>query len=314
MRKTVLQKKRNDPFNRMTLQLLLDLLSTRHLGLTSEHLGISAATASRKLDAMREAFDDPLFIVSGRGLVPTPFMQSLEADLKQADLSLDRLFAPKEFDPASAKIIFRVAVRGLVEASLLGFLLATLRREAPYCRLSHTCRTGDSFEKLLAGQLDFVVSTDVNVPHMCRYMPIFPIELGILTSKHHPLFETFKGAAPTVEALNHYDRIAIHVSKTGHQTFDSRVVGLDPKRLIMTTNEPLAALEIAQQSDFIVIAPKVGTSSTSNASGVVWMPLPEELQVDDEHSAVLVWSEENHQNPAHIWLRSLIRTWSNGCK
>ncbi len=288
-------------------------------------------------------------------------MQSLEADLKQADLSLDRLFAPKEFAPASAKITFRVAVRGLVEASLLGFLLATLRREAPYCRLSHTCRTGDSFEKLLAGQLDFVVSTDVNVPHMCRYMPIFPIELGILTSKHHPLFETFKGAAPTVEALNHYDRIAIHVSKTGHQTFDSRVVGLDPERLIMTTNEPLAALEIAQQSDFIVIAPKVGTSSTSNASGVVWMPLPEELQVDDEHSAVLVWSEENHsdfiviapkvgtsstsnasgvvwmplpeelqvddehsavlvwseenhQNPAHIWLRSLIRTWSNGFK
>ena len=79
----------------------------------------------------------------------------------------------------------------------------------------------------------------------------------------------------------------------------------------MTTNEPLAALEIAQQSEFIVIAPKVGTSCTSDISGVVWMPLPDSLQINTEHSVVLVWSEENHQNPAHIWMRSLIRTWSN---
>ena len=311
MRKTVLQKKRNDPFNRMTLQLLLDLLSTRHLGLTSEHLGISAATASRKLDAMREAFGDQLFIVSGRGLVPTPFMLSLEDDIRQADLSIDRLFSPKTFDPASAKITFRIAVRGLVEASLLGYLLSALRREAPHCRLNHTCRTSNSFEKLLAGQLDFVISTDVNVPNMCRYMPIFPIELGILTSQNHPLYQTFKGAAPTIEALNQYERIAIHVSKTGHQTFDHRVIGLPSERLVMTTNEPLAALEIAQQSEFIVVAPKVGTSCTSDISGVVWMPLPDSLQINTEHSVVLVWSEENHQNPAHIWMRSLIRTWSN---
>ena len=310
MRKTVLQKKRNDPFNRVTLRLLLDLLNTRHLGLTSEHLGISAASASRKLDAMREAFDDPLFIVSGRGLVPTPRMLALEADLKQTDQSLDRLFSPKTFEPSSAKITFRIAVRGLVETSLLGHLLSAIAREAPNCRIDHTCRTADSFEKLLAGELDFVVSTNTIVPNVCRFMPIFPIELGILTSRTHPLYRTFQGQAPTIDALMEFDRIGIQVSKTGKRTFDERVFGSNTTRLLLTTNEPLAALEIAQQSNFIVIAPKVGTATASDASGVVWMPLPESLRCDDDHKAVLVWSEENHQNPAHIWMRSVIREWS----
>lgn len=305
-----MQKPKPDPFNRQKLRLLIELLQTRHLGNTAERLGMSAASASRKLDALREAFGDPLFITSGRGLMPTPLMLSLEADLRKADQTLENLLSPRAFDPAAAEITFRIAVRGLIESSLIPYLLERLQAEAPHCRLEHTCRAHDSFSLLLSGDLDFVVSPDANVPPMCRHMPVMPVELGVMVRNDHPLVREFGGGAPTLEALKRYPRIATRLSQFGEvRTFDPEVFGDDSTKLLGITNEPLAALVLAAQTDFIVVAPRLGISASKSA-GVTCLPLPEGLRRPSGRQIVLAWTEEHHQDPANIWMRSLIRDWS----
>lgn len=306
-----MQNSKNDPFNQTAIRLLLELLTTRHLSLAAQHLGLSISSASRRLDALRTAFTDPLFIVTNRGLVPTPVMLSMEGDLLQANRSLEQLLTPKRFDPATAEKTFHIAIRGLIETSLVLHLIAELGKRAPHCRLEHTSRTSDSFASLLSGKLDFVISTDLNIPPMLRHMPLFPIKLGIMISDKHPLLREFHGQAPTINLLAKQKRVELRVSHVADGSFDEQIFGNDKANCVVSTNEPILAAEIVSRSELVAVAPQVGVRTAPTASGVTWMPLPKELQRETNINTVLVWSEEHHQDPANIWMRSVIREWTN---
>ncbi|QCO03576.1 glycosyl transferase family protein [Azospirillum argentinense] len=70
------------------------LLSKRNVTLAARDLGLQTSALSRLLAQMREEFGDPLFIRSGRGLVPTPFAEALRPRVQALARGIDALFEP----------------------------------------------------------------------------------------------------------------------------------------------------------------------------------------------------------------------------
>ncbi|WP_247887215.1 glycosyl transferase family protein [Azospirillum sp. SYSU D00513] len=71
------------------------LLSKRNVTLAAKQLGLQTPALSRLLAQLREELGDPLFVRSGRGLVPTPFAEALRPKVQALAMEIDALFAPK---------------------------------------------------------------------------------------------------------------------------------------------------------------------------------------------------------------------------
>ena len=180
-------------------------------------------------------------------------------------VGLERLCEPAVFDPETTQRVFRIASRGLVEPSLLTYPVSRFMREASKAKLEHIYRSEDSFGALVTGELGAVVSTDIAVPPSLHCLPLFPIELGVMISKHHPLVTASRGKAPALVQLLAYRRIGLKVSPNAESsTFDRQVFGEEGKdALIAETDEPLAMVSVVAETDAVMVAPKAGVNLAS---------------------------------------------------
>ncbi|AWU96587.1 glycosyl transferase family protein (plasmid) [Azospirillum ramasamyi] len=97
----------SDKLTRGRMIVALDaLLSKRNVTLAARQLDMQTPALSRLLGQMREEFGDPLFVRSGRGLVPTPFAEALRPKVQALAAAIDDLFQPtvanlqsEPFDP-----------------------------------------------------------------------------------------------------------------------------------------------------------------------------------------------------------------------
>lgn len=86
----------SSPLTGLKLLIALDtLLVESSIGRAAERLGMSAPAMSRLLGQIREQFGDPIFIRTGRGMVPTPFAESLRARLRALVDEADSILSMK---------------------------------------------------------------------------------------------------------------------------------------------------------------------------------------------------------------------------
>ncbi|HEM7509331.1 TPA: LysR family transcriptional regulator [Providencia rettgeri] len=77
----------NKQLHRLDLNLLVILqylMEERSVSLVAQRLAITPSSVSKSLSKLRQWFDDPLFIRSPQGLLPTPLMYHIEKSLLMA--------------------------------------------------------------------------------------------------------------------------------------------------------------------------------------------------------------------------------------
>ena len=99
------------PLSRLDLNLLnvFDMLmQERNVTRAAERLHLSQSTVSHALGRLRQALDDPLFVMSRREMMPTERAKALAGPVRQALAMLEQgLRQAKGFDPASAQRVDR---------------------------------------------------------------------------------------------------------------------------------------------------------------------------------------------------------------
>ena len=115
------------PLSRLDLNLLTVfdmLMQERNVTRAAERLHLSQSTVSHALGRLRQALDDPLFVMSRREMMPTERAKALAGPVRQALAMLEQgLRQAKGFDPASAQRVFRIATPGSVEHGLVPTLV-----------------------------------------------------------------------------------------------------------------------------------------------------------------------------------------------
>ncbi|OYD24330.1 LysR family transcriptional regulator [Oceanimonas baumannii] len=150
-------------FQRLDLNLLrvFDvLMQSRNVTRAAERLNLSQSTVSHALARLRQALDDPLFVMTRKEMRPTQRALVLAAPVRQALILLEQgVRQSAGFDPASSQRTFRLAVPSSIEHGVVPQLVELLHRKAPGCRLAVSELINSDYEDALArAELDLVVS------------------------------------------------------------------------------------------------------------------------------------------------------------
>ncbi len=132
-----------DQLDATNLVALHVLLEERHVTRAARRLGITQSSMSHRLARLRDALQDPLFVRSAVGLVPTPRAESIAAPLSEALRALQAVIVPPErFVPATSRYTISVAMPDIL-APLAPRLIAGLTAEAHLAQRTRDHRSID---------------------------------------------------------------------------------------------------------------------------------------------------------------------------
>lgn len=281
------------------LKALDALLDERSVTKAATRLALTQPAVSSMLTRLRDSFNDPLFVRSQRGIIPTPRAQALATPVKRLLEEINQLLQAELFDPATASNTFTIAATDYALQAIIVPFMSLLRQKAPHVRLSVRSIEDERIQtQLETGQVDIALMTPETTPADLharrlfdeRYVCTFrqdhptiqlPLTLDQFCAADHAIVSYLGGAfrGVTDVALEHMGR--------------SRNVTLSISSFLVLT-------QILRTSDLIAVVPE---KLVRNQAGLCVTEPP--LSIPG-FTKVAAWHERTHHDPAHQWLRSLL--------
>ncbi|ALE89541.1 LysR substrate-binding domain-containing protein [Pseudomonas versuta] len=288
----------------LNLLVVLDaLLTEKHVTRTGVRLHLSQPAISHSLNKLRVLLDDPLLIRQGNEVVLSALAQNLQAPLKEILGQIETLLGQSiDFVPADSQRTFRIAMSDYGAAIVLPKLLVQLRAQAPDTSLVviQDSRQG-MLEQVGQGRIDLAIG-------------VFPA-LGADICTEVLFEETFtcllnRRSLPENGVLDldsYLARPHLLVSMDGNTRGEVdnvlRARGLK-RRVAVNVPHWGAAPGMIAGTDLILT---VATRTLANVPlGDTLVALEPPLTVAP-FNYVQAWHNRFNQDPAHRWLRELVK-------
>jgi DNA-binding transcriptional LysR family regulator len=281
----------------LNLFIVFDAIYTEaNLTRAGQIIGITQPAVSNALSRLRDTFNDPLFVRTAQGMVPTPMAQNIIAPVRNA-LALLRVSVQESrtFTPLQANKTYRISMTDLSEQVLLPPLFQRLRRLAPNVSIeSFLAKRRETTKELAAGRLDFAVDAPLNTDPQVRHVKLLEDRYVCALRPGHPRAK---------ERLSLEDYLAlthIHISTRrnglGHVDLALGKLGIQ-RKIALRSQHYLMASSVMQQTDMAMTVPE----RFARGHGLHYMPLPvNDVPAVETH---LYWHESTDQDPANRWMR-----------
>jgi DNA-binding transcriptional LysR family regulator len=277
------------------------LLAEGSVARAARRLRLSPSAMSRALARLREATGDPLLVRAGRGLVPTPRALELRERVGPLVEGGEAVLRP------AVKIDFKTLARTFTLRTSEGFvenfgpdLIARVGAEAPGVRLFFVQKPNKDSAPLREGAVDLEtgVVDKATAPEL-RVQALFRDRYVGVVRNGHPLG---KGKiTPARYAAGRH----VAVSRLGIDKgpIDEALGALGLKRTITVIVGGFStALGLARASDLIASVPERHTGNLR--AGMRSFRLPVALP---EITVSMLWHPRLDADPAHRWLRGIVR-------
>jgi len=295
---------------RLDIRLLLAfdaLVETRNVTRAAEKLGLSQQGLSGQLSRLRVLFDDPLFIRSPGGVVPTPRADSLAVTVRTALSQLEQIVTPQSFEPVSYSGTAVIAASDYAQALILPRLLAMIRSEAP--GLALTIRPVDASS--LAGDLhDNLIDLALTVPQfapqgLCTQRLFSEKYVGVARTRH-PILKRRKVSLDAFCDAPHLLVAPYHGDASGPT--DKALKAIDRKRNISLVVPGFAvAGALLEQTDLVAVLPARLVETMRRDLVTFTTPVSVEGFTLD-----IFWPRRLDASPTHRWLRQAVVAASAG--
>ena len=292
--------------NRVDLNLLvvLDAIYTEG-GITkaARKLHLTQPAISHALSRLREMFGDPLFERQGQAMVPTPLargiIEPVRRSLRNLEITLNQV---ARFDPATSQVKFTIAVRDVLEATLLPALMERVARQAPHIEIAAVRADRRELESELAmGTLDAAI--DVLLLPLSEHIHHAPIgvdPLVVVARKGHPTVRP----GLTIETYLKQDHILASSRRAGPGMEDMELGRHGRQRNIrLRCQHYFAACSVVSRTDLILTMPETYARIASKQFGNQILPFPLSMPTLDAH---LYWHANVEAEPANRWLRERV--------
>ena len=283
------------------LPALEALLAEGSVGGAARRVHVSQSAMSHSLKKLREVLGDPLFVPSGRRLVPTERAKAMRQQISTALDALADAVRPEEaFDPKTATRTFRIATVDYFELTTLPGLLAYLRAHAPHVQLEIERITPTHLSALAAGEIDLaLVGGATPVPAGVRRHVLYDDPFAVIVRPDHPAVGR-KLDLPTYLGLGH---VLVSVEGRRDGVVDRALEARGQARRVALRvphfmSAPLAVLS----SDWICTIARTVALEAHHRFGVRVLPPPLPLSA----ATVVALSPRRHDgDPAARWFLSL---------
>jgi len=284
------------------LLLTLDvLLAECSVARAARRLRLSPSAMSRTLARLRETTGDPLLVRAGRELVPTPRAEQLREPVSRLVQEVTAVLRPDHtLDLQQLVRTFTLRTReGFVE-NFGPELIARVGEQAPGVRLRFVAKPTKDSVPLRDGSVDLETGVvDQATGPEVRAQALFRDRFIGVVRKGHPLSRG-KVTVARYAAGRH-----ISVSRRGLDKgpIDDALFSLGFERKIVSGVGGFStALALVRGSDLIASVPERHTGNLR--AGMHTFPLPVALP---EITVSLLWHPRLDADPAHRWLRGLVR-------
>ena len=280
----------------LNLFIVFDAIYTEaNLTRAGQIVGITQPAVSNALARLRETFNDPLFVRTAQGMVPTPMAQNIIGPVRNA-LQLLRVSVQESrtFNPLQANKTFRISMTDLTEAVVLPPLFQRLRRLAPNVKIeSMLAKRRETTKELAAGRLDFAMDAPLNTDPQVRHVKLLEDRYVCAMRRRHPLAKD-KLSVEEYLSLSH-----IHISsrRSGLGMVDLALGKMGQQRKIaLRSQHYMMATQVIQQTDMAVTVPE----RFARRHDLFQVPLPVDIPPLETH---IYWHESTDQDPANRWMR-----------
>jgi DNA-binding transcriptional LysR family regulator len=284
------------------LRVFLAIWDLRSLTAAGDRLGLTQPAVSHALRRLRNLFEDPLFLRTPSGMVPTDAAYRLYPPLAQAlGIINEAVQQLARFDPATAQRVFRVSMSDMSEFYFLPPLAAMLDREARGIRIEVANVPVESVSAAMrAGEIDLALGYVPGLDAGCASQTLFLDEHVCVVRAGHPL----RKARPTREDLAALRYVYASTNATGHRMVEQWLDELNLKReVVLRLPHFVVAPEIVMNTDLAVVFPKSIARRFNRGKAFRVLPLPFSLPPIE----IKVHSHTQFASDAGIaWLRGAI--------
>lgn len=286
----------------LNLLVTLDvLLAEGSVARAARRLRLSPSAMSRALARLRETTGDPLLVRAGRGLVPTPRALELRERVSQLVQDGEAVLRPAE--KLDLKQLLRTFTLRTSEGFVENFgpeLIARVGREAPGVRLCFVQKPDKDSAPLRDGVVDLETGVigKATAPEL-RVQALFRDRFIGVVRKGHPLSQG--EITPARYAAGQH----LYVSRQGldRGPVDDALGALGLERKIVTIVGGFStALALARATDLITSVPERHTGNLRVGMHSFTLPLSS-LEI----TVSLFWHPRLDADPAHRWLRALVK-------
>jgi DNA-binding transcriptional LysR family regulator len=282
------------------------LLDERHVGRAANRVGLSQPAFSNAIARLRVRLDDPLFVRTSQGMLPTPRAEQLGGPIRSA-LSLLRqtLEAPRSFDPNTSAQRFRIALSDDVELRLARLFSRALKSTSLQLQ---TRRLDGIFvipeSELRKGTLDLALGY---FPDARTLAPTFVMETlseernVVIARRGHPAFKK----KMTLERLLKLDHAAVIYRNEPWGLIDNELATRGLRRkLRLALPHTVSVLHAVASSDLVACIQESAASHFGPTLGLVSHTEPIGLP---PFVLRMVWHRQRSEDPAQRWLRNLVQ-------
>lgn len=259
------------------------ILHERHVGRSADRLNLTPSAVSHGLGRLRRLLNDPLFLKTPRGVVPTARATQLAApvaDVLARVRSVLSTAAP--FDPATATRRFTIGAPDGASAVFLPELLADLRRSAPRIDIAvrqllpdagttepeRAWRSG--WAELDDRTLDVAIVPSDPIPLRFSRQALYAEDFVVAMRAGHP----FK-RAPTLVRYCEAQHLVVSLSGDSHGFIDDALAQQGrSRRVALTVPNFMLALSMLPDNDLICAVPRRFAAAHAGRFGVVTVDAP----------------------------------------
>jgi len=302
--------------SRVDLNLLVlfeVVLRERHVGRAADRLSLTASAVSHGLGRLRRLLNDPLFLKTPKGVVPTARAVALEQPICEALARLRNVISTAgPFDPATSTRRFKIGAPDGASAVFLPALLAELRASAPGIdigiqqllpvagELAPERAWRSAFADLEARVMDIAIIPSHQVPARFSRQTLYEEDFVLVMRAGHP-FKKDPSLARYCDAQH------LVVSLTGDpQGFVDEVLAKSgrSRRVASTVPNFMFALAVVSQSDLICAVPRRFAAAYAARFDVIAVDAPLPL---GEFSMNIVVPEVALMDAGLAWLVARLR-------
>jgi DNA-binding transcriptional LysR family regulator len=278
----------NADLSRADLNLLVlfeVVLQERHVGRAAERLNLSPSAVSHGLRRLRRLLNDPVFLRTPRGVVPTARAMELAGPIADVLAGIRRVVATAEpFDPAKSRRRFTIGAPDGVSAVFLPALLASLARLGPGIdigvrQLLPSPGSADirrawqtALDDLESRAIDVAVAPVDEVPARFVARTLYEEDFVVATRAEHPF-----AADPSLDRYCEMRHVVVSMTGDPNALFDDALARLGrSRRVALTVPNFMQAMPLVAATDLIAALPRklVEVHGARFGLRITEMPLP----------------------------------------